>query len=288
MDPIEQLKNSAQEVRLEAEASDRIRARLVAHMVAHPVATQSPYQRFFIRSPFMSLVRKPVAALAVVLLIGLGGATTFATGALPGDVLYPVKVSVIEPMQGFLAVSPEAKAEWKVSVAETRVSEVVQLAVQDKLTPEQGVSIQEGFDQSLGTARDTIDTLSKENPDAATKLEESFTTALDTHEAALNTIASTSSSTNATEAHSFANHIKNKVHGKVEGAPDERGNSGKGNDSNSGQVEGTTSVISGTTATSSATTTTAAATTSSSNTSSENHSKRNNAVENGVMLQPGL
>lgn len=236
-DPIEHLTKSAQDIRLTREASERIRARLVVHMQEHPVTVQpvrSPYHRFFIQSPFTALMRKPVLALALILLVGAGGATSYgAAGALPGEPLYTVKVNVIEPVTGFLALSRESRAAWKVSVAETRVKEAEQLAAKDTLTPEQGVKVKEGFDQSFGEARATIAKLKDENPVAASKLDDSLTASLDAHEAALSVFATTTATTSsvtAKEASSFADHIKNKVHGKVQGDSDEKEDKGKGSD----------------------------------------------------------
>jgi len=233
MEPIKHITDSAQDIRLSSEASSRIRARLLAHMRENPVqAVHSPYQRLFIRSPFMALLRKPVAVLMVLVLVSLGGASTYAAaGALPGEPLYAMKVNVIEPVKGVLAITREAKAEFNASIALTRVKEVEELAAKEQLTPEQGIKSQNGFDHSLGKARATIEKLSEDNPKAAAKLEEALTASLDAHEVALTAFGGIATSTNATEARTFANHIKNKVHGKVQGASDEKDNkdrSGKG------------------------------------------------------------
>lgn len=211
--PIDQLIESARDVRLTGDASARIRERLVAHMRANPInANQvpSPYQRFSnILSPFSSTLRMPAMALAFVLVITLGGATTYAAAnALPGDALYPIKVRVIEPARGMLANSPEAKARFQVSLAESRAQEVVQLAVQDKLTPEEGARSQGRFDRSMEVARATVQELSRDNPEAAKKIEVSFTASLSTHERELSQIGMEASSTNANEAHSFARHLR--------------------------------------------------------------------------------
>lgn len=213
--PIDQLIESARDVRLTGEASRRIRERLVAHMHANPINAKpihSPYQSFFsILSPFSSKLRMPAMALALILVITLGGATTFAAAnALPGDALYPIKVGVIEPAKGLLANSPEAKARFQVSLAETRVQEIVQLAAKNKLTPEEGVRSQERFGRSMKAARATMQELSQDNPEAAKKIEVSFTASLSTHEDNLNQIGTTASSTDTTnsmEAHAFADYV---------------------------------------------------------------------------------
>ena len=211
--PIDQLVESARNVRLTSEASARIRERLIVHMHANPAVAkplQSPYQSFFnILSPLTSTLRMPAMALALILVVTLGGATAFAAaGTLPGDTLYPVKVNVIEPVQGLFSLSPEAKAEWQVSLAETRVEEVVRLADKEQLTSEEGAQGQARFDRSLKKARETIKRLSQDDPEVATRIETLLTTSLRRHEDDLHEIGALSSSTNAREAHSFAEHVR--------------------------------------------------------------------------------
>lgn len=214
--PIDQFVESARKVRLSDEVSARIRERLIAHMRAHPIAVRgvpSPYQRFFgILSPFTSSLRTPAVTLALILLATLGSTTAFAAArALPGDPLYPLKVNVIEPAQGLLAVSPEAKVEWQVSLTETRVNEVEQLAAKEKLTPEERIKSQESFDRSLRAAQATIQKLSRKNPETAEKIETSLTVSLNKHEDNLHQFGVAASSTNAAEAHAFADHIRTQT-----------------------------------------------------------------------------
>ena len=211
--PIEQFIDSAHEIRLTSEASRRIREKLIVHMRANPVATkpiQSPYHSFFtILSSLTSTLRMPAMALALILVVTIGGATAFAAaGTLPGDTLYPVKVNVIEPVQGLFSLSREEKAEWQVSLAETRVEEVVRLADKEQLTSEEGAQGQARFDRSLKKARETIKRLSQDDPEVATRIETLLTTSLRRHEDDLHEIGSFSSSTNAREAHSFAEHVR--------------------------------------------------------------------------------
>lgn len=256
-DPIDHLKDSAQGVRLTREAAERIRARLTLHMHEHPIAAQpvhSPYHRFSIRSPFLSWLRRPVAALMVILLVGFGGASTYAAaGALPGEPLYAVKVKVIEPVKGFLAITPEAKAEMKASIALMRVKEVEALAAKNTFTPEKGTKVKEGFDTSFGEARATIQKLKNENPAAAQKLEDSLVASLDAREAALHTFATTTATTSsatAAEVSSFAKHMKNRVHGKVQGASDEKGNNGSSEGKGKGASDDAIELLVATTTTS--------------------------------------
>jgi hypothetical protein len=73
------------------------------------------------------------AALIVVILVGTTGVTYASEGTLPGQVLYPVKVSVIEPIQGALITTPVGKAEWQTELADRRLTEASTLAARNDL-----------------------------------------------------------------------------------------------------------------------------------------------------------
>ena len=89
-----------------------------------------------VMSPWYMQLRRPalyaLATLLVVSLIG-SGVVYAAEGALPGDVLYPVKVSVVEPIKGAFAVSPAAKAKWNTELAARRLDEASALAARGEL-----------------------------------------------------------------------------------------------------------------------------------------------------------
>ncbi len=212
--PIDHITKSAESVRLTSEAKGRIRAHLVPHIQQHPVALRSPYQSFFIRSPFMSLIRKPVVALMLFILVMVGGAPTYAAaGSLPGEPLYVVKVKVLEPAESLLAVTLEAKASLTVSITERRVKEVEQLAEKNKLSSKQGAESRDEFDRALERAEAKLELLRDKNPEVATKLETALTASLDAHEVTLHGFSESASSTNANEAGAFAKHVKDRVRG---------------------------------------------------------------------------
>jgi hypothetical protein len=77
---------------------------------------------------------------AVLLILGLllGGTTATAYAsqdAMPDGVLYPVKL-VTEGLQSDLASSPEAKLEFALQFAETRIQEITQLQEEGLMPPE--------------------------------------------------------------------------------------------------------------------------------------------------------
>lgn len=71
---------------------------------------------------------KNMTALIIALVLTLSGGTSVAAEmALPGDALYPIKISLNEPVVGLFSVSKEAKTTWQERLAERRLEEVSKL-----------------------------------------------------------------------------------------------------------------------------------------------------------------
>ena len=82
-------------------------------------------------------------------LIVSGSISAFAQGALPGDLLYPVKTKVNEKLEVVLAITPEEKAETEAIQATKRLEEVEKLALKGKLTPVLVKEIGDDFDSHV-------------------------------------------------------------------------------------------------------------------------------------------
>lgn len=88
----------------------------------------------------------PVFAVIAVITLMVGGGTSLAAeSALPGDALYPIKVSVNEEVRGALTISDEAKARLAANLAERRLQEAATLAAEGKLTAEAQAEIESRF-----------------------------------------------------------------------------------------------------------------------------------------------
>lgn len=67
-------------------------------------------------------------------IIFTSGAVAFASqDSLPNDILYPIKVKIVEPLEGALKFKQEAKATYQSNLASLRLFEAEILAKQDKL-----------------------------------------------------------------------------------------------------------------------------------------------------------
>ncbi len=71
---------------------------------------------------------KTMPILLALMLTFTGGTALAASGALPGDLLYPVKVNFNEKVRGAMAVSNEAEAKFQADLAARRLEELEKLA----------------------------------------------------------------------------------------------------------------------------------------------------------------
>jgi len=74
-----------------------------------------------------------ILAVCLVFMLSFGGAVYASSGAVPGELLYPVKVKIVEPVLDVVNNSQEKKAAWQEEKVVRRIEEARILADQDKL-----------------------------------------------------------------------------------------------------------------------------------------------------------
>lgn len=148
------IRKAGEEITLSNEERERMRHTLQAYMQMKPLrAPAHPVPLTF--GWFFSM--RPVAAVVVLaLFISSAGISYAAEDALPGDLLYPVKTHVNEPIQGALAVSDSAKAAWAMSVAGERVKEAATLAAVGRLSTSTEQDLQVSFQEHAQVATESI------------------------------------------------------------------------------------------------------------------------------------
>ena len=76
------------------------------------------------------------ALVSIMIAVTSGGTIVFASeNSLPGDLLYPIKTKVVEPIKMAMAITPEAKAEVQTELADNRLKEAETLDNEGRLTP---------------------------------------------------------------------------------------------------------------------------------------------------------
>lgn len=144
---------------MDERTKSRMRTALDAYVDLHelpkPIAARTP-----IRSPFFSYnAFSGVLAFVLILLVGGGGAAYAAEGSVPGSPLYPVKVSVIEPVQGALITSAQGQASWHASLASRRLDEATTLAAANKLDSSKQEYLQTKFNTEVDASSQNADAL---------------------------------------------------------------------------------------------------------------------------------
>ena len=139
---LEKLNNEAQKISLNRDEKSSIRNILISY------SRKSPYGAFF----SFSLIRnKKVLILAsVIALLLMGGGTSYAAQrALPGDILYPIKINVNEKIADLMAVTKEAKVKLNKKIIKTRLGEMDKLISIGKFDKKTEVKIEKDLKNAL-------------------------------------------------------------------------------------------------------------------------------------------
>ena len=162
-------------------------------------------------------IKNMAIALIIVLLVS-GGASYAAEGALPGGVLYPIKVGINEEVVAALTFNSESKANWNARIAERRLEEAEELAAGGGLSADARAKIEANFDKHAERVQARIVRFETEkNLKAASDIGSNFETSLRAHENILNRIAE-----NKTETEAEVKQILKKVKTKIKESEAER------------------------------------------------------------------
>ncbi|TSC69705.1 MAG: hypothetical protein G01um101470_1012 [Parcubacteria group bacterium Gr01-1014_70] len=131
-----------------------------------------------------------VATSGVVGIVLMGAGMSYAAeNALPGDMLYAVKVEVNERLRTWAAVSGEAQAEWSVVRTTRRLEELERLATTGSLNDTLREEIASRFDQNTEAASKAIVSLKKDRITAAADTSSRLESSLRVHERMLVQVA---------------------------------------------------------------------------------------------------
>ncbi len=132
-------------------------------------------------SYFLTKRYMPALAVLIVFMLSLGTSAA-AELALPGDLLYPVKVNINEELRGFASFSAEGKADWEVSRAERRLEEAEELAASGELTAEVQAKVEANFERFEKRVEERVSELKADgNVEAAAEISSRFESALSAH-----------------------------------------------------------------------------------------------------------
>lgn len=130
-----QLQKEAQKIRLSESERSLMRSSLEEAMAYTPV--RPPARRTSRKGLFPK-----VFAVGLSMALVAGGSVAYAAeGALPGQVLYPVKIGFNERLFEGVALSSQAKADWHLEATERRLAEMATLASEGALTEDASETI---------------------------------------------------------------------------------------------------------------------------------------------------
>jgi hypothetical protein len=194
MEKLTNLKNEAAKLALTPAEKSAMKALLRTHYEGQAQPIPSTYFSIFSLRSFsgagefvQARVFAPVAVLLVIF-VGTGTAAA-AQGTLPGDFLYPVKLSINETIEVALASTPVARAEVSSKLAERRVEEAEALSAEGALTPEVGAELAANFDGHVEQVHLLVAEVETQDPARATQLRARLDSSLSAHGAILATLS---------------------------------------------------------------------------------------------------
>ncbi len=181
-------KKEASRLTLKKEEKFSIRQNLMLIMRDNPVRNENiirhNMQGSKLRFNFLSLklLTNPMPLILIVALLVGGGVSFAAEGALPGDILYPVKVDVNEEVRAMVTYSSEAKADWEAQRAERRLEEAEQLASEGNLDADTSIKIEDNFVAHADKVHNRIEEFKNNNNfKAAADVSSNFEASLKVH-----------------------------------------------------------------------------------------------------------
>lgn len=209
------LQSASKHLRLSAAEKQAMRAMLRERFAGQARPLESPFFSYFTLRSFsiegQFTLARLVPALAIVLLVGAGTASA-AQSALPGDLLYPVKVSVSEPLQGAFVVTASEKARFHASLAERRLEEAQTLAARGTLDASAAEVVETNFDIQANQVEERLVALEESDPASAAEIKVTFASTLETRAALL---ARSSAESANEEVKERSAHIVNRLLARV-------------------------------------------------------------------------
>jgi len=137
-------------VSLSTDEKKKTRDELVSFVRVHPVRNVDVGRHIQKEGSIINLFINQLTSMPIIigLILAISGGTAFAAeSSLPGDLLYPIKVSVNEEIRATVTISDEAKARWDARRAERRLEEMETLAAEGRLDAEVRANVEARFER---------------------------------------------------------------------------------------------------------------------------------------------
>ena len=176
-DELEKIFKKGQEIRLNSSEKEKMRDFVISY-----ARRNTKRQTFSI----FSVLRSVPAILSFVIIFGGIGISFAAERALPGDILYPVKVGVNEEARGLVAISDEKKVKWLATVAERRIEETEMLVKENRFDSASKEKIEKNFGENTKKLEEKLRSIAEKNDsERAEEVSRNLEDALERHEEVL-------------------------------------------------------------------------------------------------------
>ena len=160
--------------------------RMIGNILNSSPKIEYPVRSIWITSSFISMIKKNhlVYYIIIPLIIVLsGGGIVFASEmSLPDSILYPVKVNIIEPIQGALIFSHRAKAQYESNLATKRLVEAEALFNKGKLNKDTENTLNNLLDNHTKSLNNSLNKLNEDDSNEdADEITNSFKSEMNAH-----------------------------------------------------------------------------------------------------------
>lgn len=178
----EQLHKVTEDIKLSSSEQSALRERVLSYMEHKPLrikpqVTPEPFLNIF----SFSYVRYAAPVVLVAVIFVSGGVSYAAEGAVPGDVLYPVKIHVNEEVATALIFNDEEKLTWNMRRAERRLEEASALAADGALSEETQSDLAAQFEVHAKEVALDVKAIEESNPALALEINSQFEASLMAH-----------------------------------------------------------------------------------------------------------
>jgi len=148
------------------------------------------------KSPYFSRFHfakagKIFATGLLLMVIGVGGLSYSSASALPGDLLYPIKINLNEKIEEKLAFTPTEKVALQQKRIETRFTEVESLIKTKKITPENNsvvIEAEKQINQEKEKLVSALAEVQKINPEMASTAKNNIENSIKNHQEKIYTL----------------------------------------------------------------------------------------------------
>lgn len=213
---LKQLFQESRSTKLSADEKSFIKSALLAHVRNEEAVRQHVYRSNIQKQSFNLLFIKPMPIIIAILLALGGGTSLAAQNALPGDVLYSVKVNVNEEVRGLASLSDESKANWETVLANRRLAEAEELAAESKLDVKARADLEARFEEHANKAEARIEKLADVDAKAAADIAANLQTSLQAHDRILLNIGTSVDGEDEKQIKVLSTKVKSEVKDALE------------------------------------------------------------------------